>query len=176
MSLEELALVAEILGGIGVVASLLYLAYEVRKQSKLNRLNAASELAGQWSNLMASIHDAPDLSAIWLRGVADFDALSAVEKLRFSSYFGRLMKITESLYSQSIDKTLDQMTWRGFERAIRDLIVLPGSQKWWKTRQHWYNDDFQAFVAGLIAEGNAKSLFETYEVEGKLSTGVEPNC
>ena len=169
MSLEQLALVAEILGGIGVVASLIYLAYEVRKQSRSNRINAANELAGQWSNLMASIHDAPDLSAIWLQGLADFDELSAVEKLRFSSYFGRLMKITESLYTQSINRTLDKMTWRGFERAIRDLIVLPGSQVWWKTRQHWYSDDFQAFVAGLIDEGSAKSLFDSYEIEEKQS-------
>ena len=165
MSLEHLALVAEIVGGIGVVASLIYLAYEIRKQSRLNRINATSALAMHWSDLMSSIDGSPDLSAIWLKGLSDFDELSAVDKLRFSAFFGRIMKITESLHVQLFNKTLDPITWRSFERAVRDLISMPGSQKWWQTRKHWYSDEFQALVAGLIADTGIKPLFDDYKME-----------
>ena len=160
MQLEELALLAEILGGVGVVASLLYLAFEVRKQGRLNRADSASKFAASWSDIMASMHDDSELSAIWLEGLSSFDSLTDVDKLRFSTYFGRVLKISESLHVQLLTGTLDKMTWRGIERVIRDIIAHPGAQAWWKTRQHWYTDEFQDLIGGIIAESEARPLFE----------------
>lgn len=160
MELEQLALLAEILGGVGVVASLLYLAFEVRKQGRLNRSDAASKFAASWSDIMASMHDDPELSAIWLKGLSNFDELTDVDKLRFSTYFGRVLKISESLHVQLLTGTLDKMTWRGIERVIRDIIAHSGAQAWWKTRQHWYTDDFQDLIAGIIADSDARPLFQ----------------
>jgi hypothetical protein len=164
MTLEQLALLADILGGVGVIASLLYLAFEIRRQGQLNRVNAVVQLADKWSGFMTPIHDDAGLSAIWLKGVSDFDELNDVDKLRFSAYFGRVLKTSESLYIQLLNGTLDRMTWRGIERVIRDIILLPGSQQWWKTRQHWYSDEFQALIAGLIARDNAEPIFQGYKL------------
>lgn len=164
MTLNQLALLAEILGGVGVIASLLYLAFEVRKQGQLNRVNAAAQLADKWTGFMTPIHDDADLGSIWLRGTSHFEGLSDIEKLRFSAYFGRLLKTSESLYLQVRAGTLDSMTWRGVERVIRDIIVLPGSQAWWRTREHWYSDDFQSLIHGLIANGDHVPIFQAYEV------------
>ncbi len=86
MTLEQFAFFAEIIGGIGVVASLIYVAAEIRRQSKLNRFAAANSLAAQWSDLMISLHDGPEMAEIWLKGLHDFDSLDAVSKLRFGAY------------------------------------------------------------------------------------------
>jgi hypothetical protein len=51
------------------------------------------------------------------------------------------------------------MVWRGIERAIRDLIILPGAQTWWRTRKHWYTDNFQNLVDEIIAKSDG--LLET---------------
>lgn len=160
MQLEQLALLAETLGGVGVVASLLYLAFEVRKQGRLNRADAASKFAASWSDIMASMHDDPELSAIWLKGLSNFDELTDVEKLRFSTYLGRVLKISESLHVQLLTGTLDKMMWRGIERVLRDIMPQPGAQAWWKTRQHWYTDEFQGLIGGIVTHGKASALFE----------------
>ena len=165
MTLEQLAFMAEILGGVGVIASLLYLAFEVRKQGQLSRINAAAQLADKWSGFMTPIHDDAVLSAIWLKGISSFEDLNDVDKLRFSAYFGQILKTSESLHMQLLKGSLDRMTWRGIERVIRDIIVLPGSQAWWKTRQHWYSDDFQALIEGLIAKGDSAPIFQTYDLD-----------
>ena len=47
MSLDQGALLAEIIGAVAVVASLIYLTVELRRQSKLNRLASANDLAAQ---------------------------------------------------------------------------------------------------------------------------------
>jgi len=172
MSLDQGALLAEIIGAIAVVASLIYLTVELRTQSKMNRLASANDLATQWSGLMISMHDSAELSEIWLKGTSDFDSLGPVSKLRFSAFFGRFLRNSEALYFRVLDKTLDQTIWRGIERTIRDLLCLPGSQAWWETRKHWYTDDFQSLVSDLIARGEAEVMFDKYNVE-KLQKTLE---
>ena len=51
------------------------------------------------------------------------------------------------------------MVWRGIERAIRDLIILPGAQAWWSTRKHRYTDDFQRLIDDIIAKGEGGHVF-----------------
>lgn len=165
MSLDQGALLAEIIGAVAVVASLIYLAVELRRQSKLNRLASGNDLAAQWSGLMISMHDSAELTEIWLKGTRDFESLDPVSKLRFGAFFGRFLRNSDALYFRVLDKTLDPTIWRGIERTIRDLLCLPGSQAWWETRKHWYTDDFQSLVSDLIARGNAEVMFEKYDVE-----------
>jgi hypothetical protein len=107
------------------------LAVEIRRQSRQNNLRAANELTAQWSKLMASLHDGSELAEIWLKGHHDFDSLDGISKLRYGAYFGRFLRNSEGLYLQVQEKSLDQMVWRGIERAIRNLIILPGAQTWW---------------------------------------------
>jgi len=169
MTLEQAALVAEVVSGLAVVGSLIYVAYEIRQQSRLNRLTAANALAAQWSGLMESLHNNPEMAKIWLKGMLDFDDLDAVSKLRFGAYFGRFLRNSEGLYLHLQDKSLDPMVWRGIERAIRDIISLPGSQQWWETRKHWYTDNFQLLVARLSHDEHVVKVFDKYGVEKLLS-------
>jgi hypothetical protein len=165
MTLEQLALIAEIVGGVGVVASLIYLAVEIKRQSRENSLQAANELAAQWSGLMTSLHEGSEMAEIWLKGHHDFEALDPVSKLRYGAYFGRFLRNSEGLYLHVQKKTLDPMVWRGIERAIRDLIILPVAQMWWQTRKHWYTDNFQSLIDNIIATGKGEDVFAGYDVK-----------
>jgi hypothetical protein len=49
--------------------------------------------------------------------------------------------------------------WQGTNAAIADFCSLPGLQAWWKTRSHWYSDEFQALIEKSIAEGRAPTMY-----------------
>jgi hypothetical protein len=163
MTLEQLALVAEIIGGIGVVASLIYLAVEIRRQSRQDALRTAHELTAQWGGLMTSLHDSSELAEIWLKGHNNFDSLDGVSRIRYSALLGRFLRYSEGLYFHLQDKTLDPIVWRGIERTIQDLMVLAGPPAWWQTRKHWFTDNFQALIEGIISKGDGKKIFAGYE-------------
>ena len=165
MTLEQLAFMAEIVGAVAVVTSLIYLAIQIKNEGRLRRLSAANELASQWSALMTSIHDSAELSGILLRGLQNFDDLDVVSKFRFSAYFGRYLRNSEGLYLHALDGTLDPTIWRGIERSIADLIAFPGAQSWWKTRDHWYSDGFQQLVESLQEAGSDKPLYQQRDLE-----------
>ena len=113
---------------------------------------------------MASLHDGSELAEIWLKGNHDFDNLDVISKLRYGAYFGRFLRNSEGLYLQVQEKSLDPMVWRGIERTIRDLIILPGAQTWWQTRQHWYTDNFQRLIEESIARREGEEVFARYDI------------
>ena len=57
------------------------------------------------------------------------------------------------------------MVWRRIERAIRDLIILPGAQTWWQTRKHWNTDNFQRLIEETIARSEGEEVFARYDIQ-----------
>ena len=166
MTLEQLAFIAEIIGGIGVVASLIYLAVEIRRRGKQDGLRTAHELTAQWGGLMTSLHDSSELAEIWLRGNHNFESLDGVSRIQYSALLGRFLRDSEVLYFYLQDKTLDPMVWRGIERTIHDLMILDGPPAWWQTRKHWFTDNFQELIEDIIAKGDGKKIFAGYKIQG----------
>jgi hypothetical protein len=63
----------EMLAAIGAVCigipSIIYLAVQIREQTKERRQSAVNALTVHWGDLTKSLHDNADYSAIYLRGV-----------------------------------------------------------------------------------------------------------
>jgi hypothetical protein len=159
MNWEMISAVGQMLGAIGLIISLIYLAIQIRSQKQERRNTAMNALVTHFSDLMRSQVENADLCEIWLRGLQDFDALDPASKLRFGSHLGRQLRAADSLYLYFLDETLDPRLWRGFERTILDVAAYPGFQKWWPTRKHWYSDEFCA----LIDKHNQTSKPKLYE-------------
>jgi hypothetical protein len=83
MDITTLAAWGEFLGGIAVVVSLVYLAGQIRQNSKLLRASTPAST----SELMLAQNDAiiqdADVARFYFEGMADPDALSASERRRF---------------------------------------------------------------------------------------------
>src|SRR5215470_14367228 len=126
--LSAIGQVAAVLIGI---PSIIYLAIQIRNQSKESQRAAANVLIAHWSDVRKSLSDNAELAAIYLRGLPSFDDLAPVEKLRFGSAFGRLFVLSEGLYSFYLDGALDPKLWKTFEQATVDFIAYPGVQTWW---------------------------------------------
>jgi hypothetical protein len=162
MNWEMVAAVAQVIAALAVVPSLLYLAVQVRQQNKESRRSAATVFMTHWTDFRKSISDNADLASIHLRGLASFDSLDAVEKLRFGSALGRIMVFSDGLFRFYLDRSLDQELWKTFEQTIDDLMAYPGAQAWWATRKHWHTAKFCTLVDGMIARGTKPSLYERY--------------
>jgi hypothetical protein len=153
--------VGQMLGAIGVIISLVYLAIQIRSQKQESRSAAMNALVTHFSDLMRSRIENAELCALWLRGLHSFDELDGPSKLRFGSQLGRQIRIAGSLYLHFLDGTLDFRLWRGFNRTIRDIAVYLGFQKWWPTRKHWYSDELCALIDRHIQTAKP-GLYEGY--------------
>ena len=164
MNWEMLAALGQLAAVCVGIPSLIYLAVQIREQTKERRQSAVHALTEQWGDLTEGLHNNSEMAAIFLRGAHSFTDLDAVSKLRFSAFFNRLLNIFEGMYFSHCQGILTESSWRAIERTMSDLVDYPGVQEWWETRKHWHTEEFDRVVAAIIAKGNKPKAFSTYEL------------
>jgi hypothetical protein len=162
MNWEMINAGGQMLGAVGVIISIIYLAAQIRNQNKESRRAAMNVLTTYWSDLNKSLVDNPDFAALWLRALRSFDQLDGASKLRFSAHLGRFLRFADSLYLGVLDGTLDKRLWRGYERTLADTVAYPGFQTWWATRKHWHTDEFCTLIDRHIRTAKPK-IYDDYD-------------
>jgi hypothetical protein len=164
MNWEMLAALGQLAGVLVGIPSLIYLAVQIREQTKERRQSAVHALTVQWGDLTGSLHDNAETAAIFLRGLHSFNDLDTVSKLRFSAFFNRLINIFEGMYFSHRQGLLTGSSWRAVERTMSDLIAYPGVQQWWETRRHWHTEEFGRVVDAITAKGSKPKAFSSYDL------------
>ena len=164
MNWEMLAAIGQLAAVFVGIPSLIYLAVQIREQTKERRQAAVNALTVQWGDLTCALHDSAELSTIFLHGVQSFADLDPVSKLRFSAFFNRLINVFEGMYLSHADGTLMGSSWDKIERTMSDFIAYRGVQDWWKTRKHWHTEEFGRVVDAIIARGDEPRAYSTYNL------------
>ena|SRR5436305_11947345 len=133
MNWEMVTAIGQLAGVIVGIPSLIYLALQIRAQTKERHQSVVNALTVQWSDLTRSFHDNADFCAIYLRGVQSFNDLDAVSKLRFSSFLNRFFKNFQAMYFSHCDGVLSASLWGEVERTMSDVVAYPGVRQWWET-------------------------------------------
>lgn len=76
MNWDAVGAVAEALGAAGVIASLLYVASQVRASNRASAVEAKLQSTRFLAELIDSLIQNPELNDLYLRGIADLESLS----------------------------------------------------------------------------------------------------
>jgi hypothetical protein len=165
MNWEMLAAMGQLAAVLIGIPSLVYLAIQIREQTRQRCHAAINTLTAQWSELVKSLNDSADFSAIYLRGLQSFNDLDPVSKVRLSAFLGRFFKNFEGMYFYRCDGVLGASLWGEIERTMNDLLAYLGTRQWWDTRKHWHTDEFARVVDEIIARGNEPKAYSTYNLQ-----------
>jgi hypothetical protein len=163
MNWEMMAAIGQLAAVLVGIPSLIYLAIQIRAQTRERRQSAVNALTVQWTDLTRSLENA-DFASIYLRGVQSFDGLDPVSMLRFSAFLNRFFKSFESMYFSHRDGILAESSWGEIERTMRDLVACLGIQQWWKTRRHWQTEEFARAVDAIIARGEKATAYSHFDL------------
>ena len=84
MTIDELGSVGELVGAIATVATLLYLALQIRQSTVATLQTALYQAIESGSHVRLEFVQNPDAAGLYLRGVRDPDSLSPEDALRFN--------------------------------------------------------------------------------------------
>jgi hypothetical protein len=157
---EALGATGESIAAIGVIFSLVYLARQVRSQSLENRLASRNSMANELNLVYGDISADAELSAIFLKGINDWDSLDPVEKVRLSFLINRFFRIFEIMFEQHRRRRLDDSFWDGVEAGLNEFCRYPGVRHWWGTREELFSKEMQALVAPKVATPDSPRLHE----------------
>ena len=153
MDITNLAAWGEFLGGIAVVVSLIYLASQIRQNSKLLRASTTAMICDHSNAVAYRIAEDADLNRIYWDGLLDRESLSEEDRRRFDPVIGALITSLNAEYHLWREGAISPPVWQSRCRALRFAMASAGVRQWWRDWKQLYDDEFDEFVDGLIREG-----------------------
>jgi len=150
---EIIGAVAEFVGAVGVVVTLLYVARQIRAAAVEGQRSRYNELTSSVANTGQTWAANDALSEIMFRGLRDPSSLEPYESFRFYSGVYGLMKTWEATYHYSVDQGIHDWGADGLRATMSSFMALPGMQRYWAGRRSWYSQAFQAEVDRVIESG-----------------------
>ncbi|MDP2481314.1 MAG: hypothetical protein Q8W51_11485 [Candidatus Palauibacterales bacterium] len=161
MNWNAIQAVAELAAALGVLASLLYLASQVRAASLEGQRSRYNEVSSSLTDISRDWSISDTLSDIMFRGLRDPSDLEPDEIFRlYSSIYGT-MKAWEAAYQYSLQRGVHAWGASGLRATMSSLMAFPGMQHYWVARRSWFSTDFQDEVDRVIQLG-APRMDEAY--------------
>ncbi len=148
MTIEQLGSIGEIIGAIATVATLGYLAIQIRQSSRVALAQAEREINNLGVTLAVS--QDPDLARLYRAGCADFAGLSADEQVRFSFLMSNLFSNYQSHLACHDKGLLPEERRNTTIGTIRFMVRQPGVRTWWEASKFHFAPTFVAEVDHLL--------------------------
>ncbi|MBW2498907.1 MAG: hypothetical protein JRF61_16635 [Deltaproteobacteria bacterium] len=155
MDITTLAAWGEFLGGIAVVVSLVYLASQIRQNSRLLRTSTGSTSTSVANDNLTLIVQDPEVAKMYMAGMSDRSSLAEVDQYRFDVLMMMQIGGLQQEYQFAADGVIGPALWEMRKRVMRGFLQLPGVKEWWADMRHNFSEDFCEFLDGLRREGEA---------------------
>ncbi len=168
MTLQDLGNIGEFVGAIGVVASLIYLAVQIRQSSNQIRENTNSVLASAESqdaqvssDFLQSLAENPGLSRVWRLGHSEPSKLTEDESTQFVMLMGSAFYRLAGSFAQYKRGLLSADSWEPYDRLISRYLNSPAVVEWWSRGDVPYARSFIDYVdARIPATATRDAVFE----------------
>ncbi len=152
MNWEAIAASGQVLGSLGVIASLIYLAIQVRQNNRASTVSAKLVSTRLLSEFVSDFIKDPQLMDLWLRGRQNYALLNDRDRLRFANMCLKAFWFFSTAEFQLRMGTLHEDDWAEFYAVMRYWFEGDGVRTWWanvgKTR---FGKSFVQFADREIA-------------------------
>ena len=138
---------------LAVVASLIYLAIQIKQNSKQLAESAkrATQSAIYQQNLVAA--QDKDVAAILRRGMKNNNDLDPEEWARFHSYWMTIFITYQEAYKEVKKVGTDDDFWNIIQQHALTYLSTPGLSIWWQKNKYMFNDEFVSHFDSRATEG-----------------------
>ena len=171
MNWEAIAALAELLAALGVIASLVYLATQVRGSARQSRLAAAQSVQAQENSLWQSIGQNAQLAEVYARGQKGWDHLeSEAEMVQLSVTYIAMLRVYEELLNYHSRGLVEEWAWTSMHSIVSATVSSKGFADWWAIRGEWFDASFQAHIVSMLS---SRDLLDDHRAVGE--GGIEPS-
>ncbi len=158
MNWDAIGAIGEIIGALAVIATLAYLAVQVKQTKKHLEANTtailgASEVSGNENTIqhLATLYSDEHLVEIVMRGARDLKDLQPQEFVRFNGFCHSGIQLHQVTYLQWKKGLLDDEYWAFCLRYTwEQLLRHRGVQAWWEMNRETYTKDYRILIDSLI--------------------------
>ena len=151
MNWDAIGALAEMLGALAVIASLLYLASQLRENTRASRFSGYDSYVRAAMDIRKSILENEDISRIWEVGLRSPSELNDVEITRLRLLFYNATITMETLHLQLAQSGLDKEIWARNAPLLSRVLGSNGGKLWWNEYKIEFDKDFVSAVDQVIS-------------------------
>jgi hypothetical protein len=174
IDLQSFADFAEIIGGLAVVISLVYLALQVRQNTYSLRTENYARALDRVAAIQAQLGQNSDLSRMLTKGTISSANLTSAERIQFSWCLYEIFGSFEFMFHAAETRALPDEVWERWSLAVAWWLVYPGVQEWWHARPIPFSSSFVSYVEKTLQDNptdtNATERWRNF-IEGAQEQG-----
>jgi len=134
VTIQDLGSIGEFVAALATLATLIYLAAQIRQNTSSLRANAYQDTVRSSNDWGAFFVDHPETTAIFLKGISSPGSLNKPEALEFT----HLLEIYIRNYSTALklnrDELIPSQPCLAYESGLRKWFASRELRDWWKAR------------------------------------------
>ena len=147
MNWDAIGAIAELVGAMGVVASLAYLGIQLRQNSRTISEQIFQNLLNDYHGAMDNLINDAAINRIWYLGLRDFDALGEDDRRLWLTQMHAFLRRYENIILQSRKYPVNEGVIAGIQNQWHGLLTQPGARRFWPKASSQYSDEFVEFVS-----------------------------
>jgi hypothetical protein len=150
MELEFVSKIAEIVSGLAVVVSLIYVGVQVSQNTRALRATTYNEVTRNSVAILSPMFAQAEFTEFLHRMQSAPDAATPAEKLRFHITLLTAFRHWDNLYYQHRNGTLEREMWDSYDRTLTNWLANPVWRDWFRANASFYNESLRALVRERI--------------------------
>jgi hypothetical protein len=146
MTIQDLGSVGELIAAIATVATLIYLALQIRQNTNATRAASFHAITDSMNHVNVAVAQNPGLARIWLAGTADRSSLSEEERYQYDLVLLSYFHVFETIYYQAKVGAGEGGLLVAEERSLAALLSTHGVREWWAENPYAFAPEFRAYI------------------------------
>jgi len=164
MSLEKVTSVAEIVSAIALIISLLYVASEVKQNTKATKSTTYQAIHDAEDQFWSSLSADKELSMLWDKGLKiGISSLQLDEKAQFTISTKRLIYMFQNVHYQRRKDVVDDELWDAWVASLDEFLSEPGFQDVIQSAKPHLSSHFNELIDSRLEEKKIKFLLRKEE-------------
>ncbi len=145
MTLEDLGNLGDFIGGLAVIATLVYLAVQIRQNTRMLRSAGEQTTRSDSTATITLAAQTPENAAVFHKGFSNPGALSPEERTQFGLFMAAAFYHFQQGYTAYRGGTQSQDTWKSQVLALQLYAASPGVRDWWRRQGNGLFDSESEF-------------------------------
>jgi len=158
MTMLEWGALGELIGGLAIIVSLIYVGIQVKDSAGATRSTAANDATvamQSWYLEMGSNRQASDM---WFNAMTSPEPLATRDEFQFMMMMHAVLLGMQNSYLLSQEGTIDAEFREATTTAVVAVKDLPGLERYWRQRRGFYHSGFAEYMDGLLAREAIETL------------------
>ena len=140
-----------LVANIGVLAGILFLAFELKQNTVATQLEAASNFNSSFADIEMLIAGDPDFSDLLIKGRTRA-VLTANEEFRLRVFYGNVLRQWQFIHFQFLTDALEEEIWLG-QLAYFTMVIGAdqGLLEHWRTSRNHFSPRINILVQSMIS-------------------------